>query len=143
MTLDPTNLHATCVDIDGRGVLILGPSGAGKSTLAIHLITLGARLVSDDRCCVIARDGVLIVTRPATLPKGIEARGIGILNAPMCDETRVCYVLDLERAPASRYPDPQSIEISGVHIPVISKTGLDGFAHSLYLLLKYGQINDL
>ena len=75
--------------------------------------------------------------------KGIEARGIGILNAPMCDETQVCYVLDLERAPASRYPDPQSIEISGVHIPVISKTGLDGFAHSLYLLLKYGQINDL
>jgi HPr kinase/phosphorylase len=143
VTLDPTNLHATCVDIDGRGVLILGPSGAGKSTLAIQLITLGARLVSDDRCCVIARDGVLIVTRPATLPKGIEARGIGILNAPMCDETQVCYVLDLERAPASRYPDPQSIEISGVHIPVISKTGLDGFTHSLYLLLKYGQINDL
>ena len=143
MTLDPTNLHATCVDMDGRGVLILGPSGAGKSTLAIHLITLGARLVSDDRCCAIARDGVLIATRPATLPKGIEARGIGILNAPMCDETQVCYVLDLERAPASRYPDPQSIEISGVHIPVISKTGLDGFAHSLYLLLKYGQINDL
>ena len=42
-------LHASCIDIDGRGILILGESGSGKSTLAIQLIALGASLVADDK----------------------------------------------------------------------------------------------
>ncbi|HJN03832.1 MAG TPA: serine/threonine protein kinase, partial [Alphaproteobacteria bacterium] len=30
-------VHATCVVIDGRGILLRGPSGAGKSDLALRL----------------------------------------------------------------------------------------------------------
>ena len=43
-----TILHATCVAIGGRGLLLLGPSGSGKSDLALRLIDRGAMLVSDD-----------------------------------------------------------------------------------------------
>ena len=48
-------LHATCVAVDGRGLLILGPSGSGKSALALQLIALGAQLVADDRTRVSRR----------------------------------------------------------------------------------------
>lgn len=41
-------VHASAVEIDGRGYLICGASGAGKSTLAAALIAQGARLISDD-----------------------------------------------------------------------------------------------
>ena len=47
-----TLLHASCVSINGNGVLICGSSGSGKSSLAINLIALGAELVADDRTIV-------------------------------------------------------------------------------------------
>ena len=43
-------MHATCVHINGSGVLIVGRSGSGKSSLAIKLLALGAKLVADDQC---------------------------------------------------------------------------------------------
>ena len=42
------NLHAACLECDGRGVLLAGPSGAGKSTLAIGLVRAGLSFLSDD-----------------------------------------------------------------------------------------------
>lgn len=41
-------LHAACVEIDGRGILLLGPSGRGKSTLSAALALAGARFMADD-----------------------------------------------------------------------------------------------
>lgn len=41
-------MHASAVELAGRGVLLCGPGGAGKSTLAAGLCGIGARLVSDD-----------------------------------------------------------------------------------------------
>ena len=48
-------IHATCVDVEGVGVLFLGAPGNGKSDLALRLIDGGARLVADDRANVIYR----------------------------------------------------------------------------------------
>ena len=45
-------VHGTCVDLDGRGILLRGPSGSGKSDLALRLIDSGARLVADDQVVV-------------------------------------------------------------------------------------------
>ena len=42
-------LHASCVALAGRGLLIRGAPGSGKSTLALTLMGLGADLVGDDR----------------------------------------------------------------------------------------------
>ena len=40
-------LHASCVAVAGRAVLITGPSGSGKSSLALTLLAHGAALVAD------------------------------------------------------------------------------------------------
>lgn len=41
-------LHAACVGIDGRGVLLMGGSGAGKSTLALHCMLQGFEFMAED-----------------------------------------------------------------------------------------------
>jgi len=41
-------LHAACVGIDGRGLLLLGASGSGKSTLALHGLLGGLDLLAED-----------------------------------------------------------------------------------------------
>jgi hypothetical protein len=43
-----TPLHAACVGLNGRGVLLCGDSGAGKSTLAYACARSGWTYVSDD-----------------------------------------------------------------------------------------------
>ncbi|MDA0163850.1 hypothetical protein OM076_26505 [Solirubrobacter ginsenosidimutans] len=41
-------LHAGCLELDGRGVLVAGPTGSGKSTLTVALVRAGLGFVSDD-----------------------------------------------------------------------------------------------
>jgi energy-coupling factor transporter ATP-binding protein EcfA2 len=57
-------LHAACVGIDGRGVLLMGGSGSGKSTLSLQSLMQGLDFVSEDS----------IFVEPATL------RATGIAN---------------------------------------------------------------
>jgi len=54
-------LHASAVEIKGRGVAFIGESGRGKSTLAASFATSGARFLTDDglqlewldgQCCI-------------------------------------------------------------------------------------------
>jgi hypothetical protein len=41
-------LHAACVGIDGRGILLMGPSGAGKSTVALQCLLEGFDFLAED-----------------------------------------------------------------------------------------------
>src|SRR2546421_9180842 len=41
-------LHAACVGLRGRGLLLMGPSGAGKSTVALHCLLRGFDFLSED-----------------------------------------------------------------------------------------------
>jgi HPr kinase/phosphorylase len=97
-------LHASCVAFDGAGVLILGPSGAGKSTLALQLMALGAALVADDRTALAVDAGRVRATAPPGLPACIEARGIGLLAAPLAGPVPLALVVDLGRHEAERLP---------------------------------------
>ena len=45
-------LHASVVEIGGRGVAFLGHVGAGKSTMALALERRGCRLIADDNAAV-------------------------------------------------------------------------------------------
>jgi hypothetical protein len=52
------SLHAACVGLRGRGVLMMGPSGAGKSTVALQCLLQGLDFLSEDAVFV-APDSLL------------------------------------------------------------------------------------
>jgi hypothetical protein len=41
-------LHAACVGINGRGILLMGLSGSGKTTIALHCLLSGFDFLSED-----------------------------------------------------------------------------------------------
>ena len=99
------NIHASCIAIGARGVLLLGPSGAGKSDLALRLIDDGARLVADDRTILFVKNGVLHARAPASIKGLLEIRGVGIVALPVCDSVKIVLAVQLGREGA-RLPHP-------------------------------------
>lgn len=111
-------IHATCVAIDGQGVLIMGPSGSGKSDLALRLIDRGAALVSDDRCIVETNSvGTLSASPPATLAGRIEVHGIGIVPMEFLPCITPALVVALESDPPRMPDEGDSIELCGHALP--------------------------
>ena len=88
-------IHASCVELAGAGILLRGPSGSGKSDLALRLIDSGARLVADDRTDLVVEDGRLIASSPAPIAGKLEVRGVGILALPVVARSRVGIAVDL------------------------------------------------
>lgn len=61
-------LHASAVEVNGRGLAFVGHSGVGKSTLTVATCSAGARLITED---------VLVATpgdEPACLPGNCDIR---------------------------------------------------------------------
>ena len=113
-----TMIHATCVAIGQRGVLLRGGSGSGKSDLALRLIEEGAMLVADDQVAVRVRAGRLEASPPQTLAGLIEVRGFGIVRLPYRAPVTVVLVATLvERGEVPRMPDPDRVEVAGVLLP--------------------------
>lgn len=54
-------VHASCVALDGRGVLLCGPSGAGKSCLAYACARNGWTLISDEATSILRRSRERVV----------------------------------------------------------------------------------
>ena len=99
------NIHASCIAIGARGVLLLGPSGAGKSDLALRLIDEGARLVADDRTILFVKNGVLHARAPASIKGLLEIRGVGIVEQPVRGSVKIALAVRLGREGA-RLPHP-------------------------------------
>jgi len=95
-------LHASCVERGGAGVLLLGRPGSGKSDLALRLVEQGFLLVADDR--VELADGV--VRAPVSLAGLLEVRGLGILRMRYSRQARLVLAVDLDGIPA-RLPVPR------------------------------------
>lgn len=130
-------IHATCVVLDGAGILLRGEPGAGKSDLALRLVAGGARLVSDDRVRL-ARDGADVVARaPDALAGLIEVRGVGIVRLPadrVAARGILRLVCDLVPADAvERLPEPARTTLVGVAVPLVR---LDSFAASTPVKLR-------
>jgi HPr kinase/phosphorylase len=97
------NIHASCVAVDGHGLLLIGPSGAGKSDLALRLIDRGAILVADDRCDIRYDGSRLFASPPEALAGLMEIRGLGILTQP--HQKSVALSMAVQLAPSyDRYP---------------------------------------
>ena len=111
-------IHATCIAIDGVGVLLRGPSGAGKSDLALRLIDLGGRLVADDRADLRLVKGLVVASPPPALAGLIEARGLGILRIGALSEAAIALVVDLVGTKlVQRLPARETVNILGVTLP--------------------------
>ena len=133
-------LHATCVAVEGRGLLITGPSGAGKSALAIRLLALGARLVADDQTALRVDGGHLTARCQTPAIHGlIEARGLGLLRAPTVDAAPVALVVDLSQTETERLPPFRTITILGCDLPLVLQVQSDHFAEALMLYLRHGR----
>ncbi|HET8613423.1 MAG TPA: HPr kinase/phosphatase C-terminal domain-containing protein [Sphingomonas sp.] len=115
--LSSETIHASCVAIDGRAVLLCGRSGAGKSDLALRLVDRGARLVSDDYTHLRRREGRLYASPPDTLAGKMEVRGIGIVDLPHEKEAEVALLIDCE-SPVERMPEAATRRLAGVDLPL-------------------------
>ena len=123
-----TQLHATCVSIDGKAVLLLGKSGSGKSDLALRLIYDGAKLVADDRVDIKKSSKKLLASAPAPLRGLLEVRGVGILKFPCLSNTPLALAINLiPRKDVERLPQPQFFDCLGLQLPLLS---LQAFDHS-------------
>lgn len=128
---DGTTIQATCVAVDGAGVLLRGPSGSGKSDLALRLIDGGAALVSDDLVSIVVEGGRAVARLPGQAPAGtrgrLEVRGVGILPVPTVATAPLALVVELGGPRPERLPEPETAEIAGISLPLLR---LDAFEAS-------------
>ena len=107
-------LHATCITVEGHGVLITGPSGCGKSDLALRLMEGGAQLVSDDQVELEAENSHLVASCPAAIRGLIEARHVGLLRVPFVETCRLFLLLEPGRG--ERLPEPEKKMLLGIEL---------------------------
>lgn len=122
--MSTVTIHAGCVALGGRGVLIAGRSGAGKSDLALRLIDRGAVLVSDDYSALRPEGGQLLAAPPETIAGKIEVRGVGIMTMPFLRDVPIALLIDLD-LDAERLPEPARHVVAGVELPVIGLNALE------------------
>jgi len=89
-------IHASCVAIEAKGVLLVGPAGTGKSDLALRLIDDGAELVADDQVDLQLENNVLIASPPESIAGLFEIRHIGLVKMPCVTKVPVTLYVDLE-----------------------------------------------
>jgi hypothetical protein len=125
--MSEANIHASCVALGARGVLLLGASGAGKSDLALRLIDDGARLVADDRTLLFVKGGALHAKAPASIEGLLEIRGVGIVTLPVRAQVRIALVVRLgreaARLPAARLYRPPAALMLATCPPQIAADG--------------------
>jgi HPr kinase/phosphorylase len=144
-TAGPTRvevMHASCVAVGARAVLIRGASGCGKSGLALQLMALGARLVSDDRTRLWRDQKGLIADAPDTIRGRIEARGIGILRVPAAGPVPVALLVDLDRSVTDRLPPVAHETVMGVALPRVEKAPHAHFPAAILLYLSHAGQDD-
>lgn len=113
-------LHATAVDIAGKGVLLVGASGSGKSDLALRLVDRGASFVSDDQVELTLRRRGVFAAAPTAIRGFLEVRGIGITSVPVTGGCFVSLIVELVlAADVPRLPEPEYKIVMGQKIPLI------------------------
>ena len=121
---DQANIHASCVALGGKGVLLLGPSGSGKSDLALRLIDDGAQLMADDRTLLFVKNGALHATVPASIKGLLEIRGLGIVEQPARAGVKLALAVMLgregARLPAPRFYCPPAALKTSTKLPQIA-----------------------
>ena len=114
-----TNIHATLVVLNGKGVLLTGKSGSGKSDLALRMIVEHqAQLVADDRVDLILKNGKLYGSAPEQLLGKLEIRNVGICEFPAVNEVEISLYVELcdDKKNIERMPLSEKVDLLGVSI---------------------------
>ena len=135
----PELVHASCVALGDRGLLIIGASGSGKSALALRLMAVGAALVADDQT-LLTRDGDALIARcPPQLSGLIEARFVGLLRATPQEQAQIAVVVDLSQHETARLPPQRAVTVQGVSLDLVLQTQSDHFPAALLCYLAGGR----
>lgn len=128
--LSSETMHASCVALEGRAILLCGLSGSGKSDLALQLIDRGFTLVADDQTIVRKQGGRLLASVPSTIVGKLEIRGIGIVTMPTVSDVEVALVVEL-RGDIERLPDEsRERRLLDIAVPLISIDAMTASAPS-------------
>lgn len=118
-------IHASCVLVGRRAVLIRGGPGSGKSSLVMDLLDRDdpgrpVRLVADDAVDLVATGGRLVAVAPPSIAGIIEIRGVGLMDVPVETRALVGLVVDLvppEDTPRLPEPDEARACLADVALP--------------------------
>ena len=130
LRLSSETVHASCVALDGRAVLITGASGSGKSDLSLRLIDRGFTLVSDDQTIVRKAGTRLIATAPPTIAGKLEIRGVGIVDMPTVADVPVALLVELTSEIQRLPDDSRQRPVVGVPVPLVSVDAMSASAAS-------------
>jgi serine kinase of HPr protein (carbohydrate metabolism regulator) len=134
----PEIVHGTCVALGRRAALLRGPSGSGKSDLALRFLFLARRgpaaleppaLVADDQVRISRDSDRLLAAAPESIAGKMEVRGVGIVGIKPVAEAELVLVVDLV-APneVERMPEPQTVPLLGLEIPLIRLAPMEASA---------------
>ena len=116
------NIHATLVNYNDKGILLIGKSGLGKSDLALRLIfEKGAKLVADDIVNLSQVNNILYGEAPDIIAGKIEVRGLGICELEYIKKSKIdlCVELCSSRDEVERLPQDEFINFLGISITKI------------------------
>ncbi|MDP9163692.1 MAG: HPr kinase/phosphatase C-terminal domain-containing protein [Pseudomonadota bacterium] len=128
--LSSETLHASCVALDGRAVLIIGISGSGKSDLSLRLLDRGFALVSDDQTIVRKMGEKLVASAPATIAGKLEIRGVGIVDMETVKDVPVALLVELTSDVVRLPDDSRERPVLGINIPLVSVDAMTASAAS-------------
>jgi len=111
--------HASCVDFNGKGLLILGAPRSGKSSLAIACMSIGATLVGDDNIEINVHNKCIIATSPPNIMGKIEVSRVGILNCNFINETKINLIINMSEVETMRLPKRRYIYLNECRVPLI------------------------
>ncbi|AGR41772.1 HPr(Ser) kinase/phosphatase [Spiroplasma diminutum] len=128
-----TEVHASCVNIFGKGVLLVGESGIGKSEITLDLVKTNHLFVGDDRIVITKKSNELYGKSHEILKNLVEVRGIGIVDVSqtngyqvILERTKIDLVIELTQFKKNGIDDSERLgntfvtyEILGVEVPYI------------------------
>ena len=126
------NMHATFLQIYGKGVIITGESGIGKSETALELIKNGHQFIVDDGLIIRRIGNELFGESPDNIKNLIEVRGLGIMDITkifsesiILDTAKIDYIFNLKQYSKDADFDRlgqrnEKKEILGINVPVIN-----------------------
>lgn len=111
--------HASCVELNGKGILIFGASGSGKSDLALRIMDAGGKLVSDDYVELSEKSQQIVATTAPNIEGMIEVRGVGLMQVEYKAQTVLALALVLtEREKIERLPETEYFEYGTAKVPL-------------------------